>query len=185
MATALVIVPGLGNSGPDHWQSHWQRAYPGALRVEQSDWQHPSLRDWIDTLDATVRNAGAPAVIAAHSLGCALLAHWATLRGTARANVRGALLVAPADVDSPERTPPQTRDFAPMPKQKLPFPARVVASENDPFVAFARARALAEAWGADFVSAGKEGHLNAASGLGAWPKGQAELCALLGTDSLE
>jgi predicted alpha/beta hydrolase family esterase len=84
MATALVIVPGLGNSGPEHWQSHWQRAYPAAMRVEQSDWQHPSLREWIETLDATVRNAGAPAVIAAHSLGCALLAHWATLRGTAR-----------------------------------------------------------------------------------------------------
>jgi hypothetical protein len=27
--------------------------------------------------------------------------------------------------------------------------------------------------------------VNSASRLGAWPKGQAELCALLGTESLE
>jgi predicted alpha/beta hydrolase family esterase len=183
MARALVLVPGLGNSGHDHWQSHWQRAYPQASRVEQSDWNHPRLREWMENLDATVRAAEEPVVIAAHSLGCALLAHWAETHDTSR--VAGALLVAPADVDSPRHTPPETRAFAPMPTRKLPFPARVVASENDPFVDFEHARALAEAWGADFVNAGKEGHLNAASGLGAWPKGQAELCALLGAESLE
>lgn len=183
MARALVIVPGLGNSGPEHWQSHWQRAYPQAKRVEQSDWNHPCLAAWMESLDATVRAAGEPVVIAAHSLGCALLAHWAETHDTSR--VAGALLVAPADVDSPRHTPPEARDFSPMPTKRLPFPARVVASENDPFVDFEHARALAEAWGADFVNAGKEGHLNAASGLGAWLKGQAELCALLGTESLE
>ena|SRR5688572_26003131 len=183
MAKALVIVPGLGNSGREHWQSHWERAYPGTRRVEQRDWNRPRLDEWMERLDAAVRAADEPVVIAAHSLGCALLAHWAERHDTSR--VEGALLVAPADVDSPRHTPPETREFAPMPMRKLPFPARVVASENDPYVDFAHARALAEAWGADFVNAGKEGHLNGASGLGAWPKGQAELCALLGTDSLE
>lgn len=34
----ILIVPGLFDSGPDHWQSHWQRALPTAERVEQSDW---------------------------------------------------------------------------------------------------------------------------------------------------
>ena len=46
----ILIVPGLYNSGPDHWQSHWERDLPGAVRVERlpraagdmvHTWEHP------------------------------------------------------------------------------------------------------------------------------------------------
>ena len=59
-----------------------------------------------------------------------------------------------------------------MPLARLPFPATVIASSDDPYVTLARARAFAAAWGAAFVDAGALGHINAASGLGDWPAGR-------------
>ena len=116
-------------------------------------------------------------VLAAHSLGAVLVAH-AARRGLT-GPVRAALLVAPADVDSPACTPSETRSFSPVPLVPLPFPVTVVASQNDPDVAFDRARAFASAWGATFVDAGVRGHLNADSGLGDWSEGRDLLTALL------
>ena len=131
-------------------------------------------------LRQAIEAAGGPVVLVAHSLGCALVAHaarrWPAL--VAR-HVRAALLVAPADVDSPAHTPPETRGFAPMPGARLPFPATMIASADDPYVSFDRARAFAAAWGAVFVAAGACGHINAASGLGDWPAGRRALADLI------
>lgn len=173
----MLIVPGLNGSGPEHWQTRWEALYPGHVRVVQRDWDHPRRDDWLAALDGALTVAGGPVVLVAHSLGCALVAHAAS-RPSARVVV-AALLVAPADVDSPARTPPETRDFAPLPLRPLPFFATVVASEDDPYVTLERARAFAAAWGATFVDAGPRGHLNAASGLGDWPEGHHLLEALL------
>jgi predicted alpha/beta hydrolase family esterase len=133
-----------------------------------------------------IEAADGPVVPVAHSLGCALVAHaaarWPSL--IARA-VPAALLVAPADVDSPAHTPPETRGFAPMPRARLPFPATVIASADDPYVEIDRARAFAAAWGAAFVDAGAAGHINAASDLGDWPAGKACLEGLLARVGLE
>jgi predicted alpha/beta hydrolase family esterase len=175
----VVIVPGLGGSGPDHWQSVWTGRLRCA-RVTQQDWDRPDRELWLHGLRRAIEGAGGPVIVAAHSLGCALLAHaaarWPALVASA---VRGALLVAPADVDSPAHTPPETRGFAPMPRARLPFAATVIASRDDPYVTIDRARAFAAAWGAGFVDAGAAGHLNAASGLGDWPAGRRALQALL------
>ena len=145
--------------------------------MAQHDWDHPDLETWLAALERAVAAAGEPVAIAAHSLGCALVAHAA--RRTPRLAVRAALLVAPADVDSPAHTPPETRSFAPMPLARLPFAATVIASRNDPYVTPQRARAFAAAWGASFVDAGALGHINAACGLGDWRDGHAHLEALL------
>jgi hypothetical protein len=169
----VLLVPGLGNSGPEHWQSLWE-IRTGYLRVEQRDWDTPVLSDWLAGLDSAARNAGGPIVLVAHSLGCALVAHWAS---SGRADVRGALLVAPADVDSDLHTPAEVRSFAPMPLEPLPFAATVVASRTDPYVSFQRAEQFARAWRATFVDAGRLGHLNADSGLGEWPEGQRLIAA--------
>jgi predicted alpha/beta hydrolase family esterase len=173
-----VVVPGLGNSGPQHWQSHWQARRPTSRRVEQADWDRPVLSDWMASLDASVRGAGGRVALAAHSLACALVAHWAA--GHDARQVVAALLVSPSDVDSPAHTPDEVRCFAPMPLARLPFPALVVASDDDPYVDPARARAFAAAWGAGFASVGRAGHINAASGFGAWPEGEVLLARLLG-----
>ncbi len=118
-----------------------------------------------------------PIILVAHSLGVSLVLHWAVSHADSR--VKGALLVAPADVDSPEHTPEVTRNFAPMPGEKLPFPSTVVASENDPYVSLPRARYFAQMWGSELVNAGRQGHINAESKLGPWKEGMRILDTLI------
>jgi predicted alpha/beta hydrolase family esterase len=175
-ATPILIVPGLGGSGPEHWQTHWERAYPLAQRVEQADWNRPVRADWLSRLTQALRDAPG-AILVGHSLGCALIAHLAWRRPDLA--IGGALLVAPADVDDDDRIPRDVRDFAPMPLARLPFRAAVVASTNDPYMGLERARTLAKAWGTRFVNAGACGHINIAAGFGPWPDGEALLADLM------
>jgi predicted alpha/beta hydrolase family esterase len=53
-----------------------------------------------------------------------------------------------------------------------------VASRNDPFCRWPRAEQLARDWGAELIDLGEAGHINADSGLGDWPQGQAWLHTL-------
>lgn len=173
-----LLLPGLFDSGPDHWQSHWQRSDPTCRRVEQADWATPRCVDWVATLDAAIEALDGPAVLVAHSSACALVAHWARGASTARLDrVRGALLVAPTDPDGPHY-PAGPTGFAPLPMDRLPFASIVVASIDDRYVTPTRARQYAAAWGSTFVGIGAAGHINGASGLGAWPEGQALLLRL-------
>ena len=172
----FLIVPGLGGSGPKHWQSLWERSYLGTMRVEQDDWDRPDRDGWISRLSLAVR--GAPnAILIGHSLGCSLIAHLADK--DPGLPVAGALLVAPADVDAEDCPSPHLLEFAPTPLARLPFPAAVVASTNDPFGTIERARFFAKAWGARFVSAGPCRHINVAAGFGPWPAGEKVLDELV------
>lgn len=175
MMPTVLLVPGLGNSGPEHWQTYWEALGPGYVRVQQTDWETPLLSEWVASLDDAVRRAGPAVVLAAHSAGCALVAAWSQLPGR---QVKGALLVAPSDTESPYY-PPGARGFAPMPLAPIPFATIVVASTDDEFVSLARAEHFAHAWGSRFVSVGNAGHLNAASRLGDWPTGRKLLADLL------
>jgi predicted alpha/beta hydrolase family esterase len=166
----VLVVPGLGGSGPEHWQTHWEQLH-GYVRVQQREWDWPERALWMSELERVLAQRGGPCVLVAHSLGCALVAHFVRARRPAVERVCAALLVAPADVDDPARTPDVTRCFAPLPQERLPFPAIVVASANDPFVGLERAKAFAESWGAAFEDVGDKGHINADSNLGAWPEG--------------
>lgn len=172
----VLILPGWQGSGPGHWQMHWARLYGYAV-VEQNDWLHPLRGDWLARLDETVIDAPGPVVLVAHSLGCLLVAAWASVsRHTAR--VRGALLVAPGDTEAPElqdRLP----GWSPIVRQALPFRSLLVGSQNDPYCTAARAQALAHDWAARWVDLGAAGHINADSSLGDWPQGQSLLQTLL------
>ncbi|MFG3223670.1 RBBP9/YdeN family alpha/beta hydrolase [Kitasatospora sp. NPDC048194] len=178
--TTYLILPGYQNSGPGHWQSRWEAAEPEAFRrVEQADWDHPELTDWVARVDAAVAGAAAegPVVLVAHSLGCVTVARWVAGAPAGRtAAVRGALLVAPADIDTAEV--PELFGFRPVALDPLPFPTVVVSSADDPWVSPERAREFARAWGARHVEAGAYGHLNADSGLGDWPEGRKLLAEL-------
>jgi predicted alpha/beta hydrolase family esterase len=174
---SILIVPGLGGSGPLHWQSRWEKDDPRCRRVEQASWDAPRQSDWCAALERAVRAAPEPVVLVAHSLGAVLVAEWAN--GGSVGLVLGALLVAPPDVESPERVPEVIQHFAPISRTRLPFPSIVVASRNDPYACLERARGLAMAWGARFVDVGERGHINADSELGAWPEGRALLAALI------
>lgn len=166
-----VIIPGLGNSGSAHWQSLWQKTLPNALRVEQRDWDNATKDEWLQTLNEAMQQAPGDCVLIAHSLGVALVAHWAM--NFHNSKIRAALLVSPSDVDSPAHTPDSVRNFAPMPLTPLPFRSIVVASSNDSFVSLARAEYFARSWGADFINIGPCGHINAEANLGDWPQGMA------------
>lgn len=174
--TPVLFLPGLGGSGPAHWQSIWEAADPSFRRVVQRDWDQPDLTEWIAMLQQHVAACEAPPVLVAHSLACSLVAHWAREFG---GHARAALLVSPSDVESSWHTPPEVRGFSPMPLIQLPFPSRVVASTNDPHVDIERAKYFAEHWGSRLVVMPNAGHINAKSGLGAWQEGEALLQELL------
>ncbi|MCC9308221.1 alpha/beta hydrolase [Kitasatospora sp. RB6PN24] len=171
----FLVLPGYEGSGPQHWQSHWEAADPAFQRVEQADWDHPRLGEWVDVLDAAVAAQEQPVVLVAHSLGCILVAHWAARR--AGAAVAGAFLVAPADIEGAGVA--ELAGFCPIPLKPLPFPALVVASSDDPWCSLDRSRRFADAWGARLVVAGAHGHLNSASELGDWEYGRELLGRLL------
>lgn len=172
----VLILPGWQNSGPAHWQSLWEQAH-GYQRVQQHDWMRPLRGDWIARLEDVVLGCDGPVTLVAHSLGCLLVAAWAShSRHTAR--VQGALLVAPGDAEQ-EALRPVLTSWAPIAMQRLPFPSVLVGSQDDPFCTLARAQTLASAWGSEFIDAGALGHINAESGLGDWPQGGALLAGLM------
>ena len=181
MMPTILIHPGLFNSGEGHWQTVWEGMLPNARRVQQRDWDKPTRAEWVAALDAAIMNAQGPVVIAAHSLGCATTAWWAVTHGNAphAAKVKGALLVAPPDVERAD-FPEFVTGFAPMPQRRLPFKAAVVASTDDPWCALPRAKAWADAWGTHFHEVGARGHINAESALGDWPQGRDWLSSLAG-----
>lgn len=166
--THYLIVPGLGNSGPEHWQTYFEESGPQFHRIQQEEWDAPECADWIQRIEESVRQFDPQDVILiGHSLGCTAIAHWAMRFGKA---VKGALLVAPSDIENPVYTFPAT-GFSPIPMEKISFPTVVVASTDDPWVSFERAAFFASSWGSEFVSIGSAGHINVASGHGAWEEG--------------
>lgn len=173
-----LIVPGWQGSPDEHWQSHWHSTLPNSARVEQADWLTPKREDWVAALEQAIAADDSPVILIAHSLGCITVAHWAANASPSLLRrVRGALLVAPADVERPACSP-ALRNFAPIPHTLLPFPSQVVTSDNDPAVSAPRAMQLARAWGAEAGVLSGAGHINVKSGHHRWEQGFAYLYRL-------
>lgn len=163
MQQRVLIVPGIGDSGEQHWQSHWQRQHAGVTRIAPTSWDAPHCDDWVAAIERALAASGPQTLIVAHSLGCLAVARL-------RSGVAGALLVALPDPDGPA-FPAAARGFAPVPETRLPFPSIVVASDDDPYAQPTHAQRYATAWGSRLHRIGMRGHINAASGLGDWPQG--------------
>lgn len=172
--TPVLIMPGLGGSGPAHWQTRWQEEHPAYLRVSVPDWERPERDVWVSALAEAVRDAPAAPVVVAHSLGCLVVAELGK-RGIA---LHAALLVAPPDPQGPQ-FPEVAGSFRELGQAPLAFPSRLVASHNDPYASFAFAERCASAWGSVLFDLGMAGHINADSNLGTWPEGQRLLRELL------
>src|SRR5262245_63297894 len=140
--TPVLMLPGYGDSGPEHWQSLWEVEDTGCRRVAQRDWLAPTLTEWRACLDDAVAACERPPILVAHSLGCVLAAHWTR---QARRLIAGALLVAPADVDMLALVLDVVASFVPVPLETLPLPSIVVASTDDPYVSVQRAQPCARA----------------------------------------
>lgn len=167
----LLIIPGLGNSGPTHWQSIWERERDDCRRVDLGMWDRPHRNTWVNKLNQAIAEADRPVVLVAHSLGCHAVAWWNALeRPGEDGKVVGALLVAPPVV---EGAPIDGRlaAFAPLVRERLPFPSILAASRDDPYAGFGHARKMARLWGSRLVDTGWIGHINANSGIGNWPFG--------------
>jgi uncharacterized protein len=138
------------------------------MRIEQQKWDAPVCKDWVDVINAAVQEFEPETVVLiGHSPGCTAIARWAVQSGK---KIKGALLVAPGDIENPAYTFPAT-GFTPIPVTKIDFKTIVVASSSDEWVTEARAKLFAVDWGSDFVSIGTAGYINAASGYGEWQEG--------------
>ena len=171
----VLLLPGWLDSGPGHWQTRWQARYADQ-RVEQQDWQWPRRGDWMSRLEEVLLEQTGPVLLAAHSLACWLVAAWAA-HTAEPGRVAGALLVAPPDLGRVD-LPPQLQGWRGTPRQRLPFPSRLICSSDDPYADLGASRALADDWSAALTEAGPVGHINQDSGLGDWEQGRALLAEL-------
>lgn len=163
-----LIVPGLGGSGVDHWQTYFENTQDNFHRVYQQDWDKPIISDWIENLDKAVLKFDPKNVIlVAHSLGCLTVAEWARRYNR---KIKGALLVAPPDAERLQ-TKIGKRLFDKKPVRKIDFKTILVASTNDEWASIEQAETYAKYWGSDFINIGKAGHINQQSGFGKWDEG--------------
>jgi uncharacterized protein len=161
-------IPGLYNSGEEHWQTRWEKLYPDTFsRVEQKNWDIPHKEDWVQQLNLKIRNLDTSTILVAHSLGCITAVHWAAEHFSPF--ISGMLLVAPADVETSSKE--CFKSFTPVPLDKIHIPTIVVASINDRFCTMQRAAKWAAYWRARFVSVGNRGHINSQSNLNDWEEG--------------
>jgi len=163
----VLILPGWLDSEPDHWQSLWQSRF-GWKRVQQNDWNEPKKADWVKNIAREIKKQKKAPVVITHSLGGIALAQ--AVKQNPSLPVRGAFIVAPADLDRPDM-PKEIVDFRPVPLENLPFPSIVAASHNDPFVDIKRAKQFAKHWGSELIDVGPQGHINVLAGMGEWPEG--------------
>ncbi len=166
----LLIIPGLGGSGPDHWQSRWQAKLPTAVRVEQQDWDRPAAEPWAARIAEAISRCDRPAVAIAHSLGVIALARASLLLREGK-GLAGAFLVSPPSEATLTAIPEVEPAFRPFPLAPLGFKSLLVASRNDPYATYDDTAALATAWGSTLLDAGEAGHINGQSGHGPWPEG--------------
>ena len=166
-------VPGLRNSGENHWQTIWEKSHPNDfIRIPQNNWEEPNCDDWINRLEDFLSSHDlSNAILIGHSVGCATIVNWF---GKFRHQIKGALLVAPSDVERGDY-PKYITGFIPLYLEKLPFPSIVVASTNDHVVDFERAEYFANIWGSDLFEIEEGGHLEGSIDEKNWEFGRSLL----------
>lgn len=167
------LIPGISNSGPDHWQTRWEQNY-GFIRIQQKDWIRPNYADWEQSLleqiaDDSYDNADSRKnqILVGHSLGCLLIANSSP---KIKNRVGSILLVAPPNPKSPA-FPKGLVGFEEFPQTNLEIPGILVYSENDPYGTPEFSKNLASIWGLQAVNLGEKGHINSQSNLGDWEEG--------------
>ena len=116
----ILIIPGLGNSSPGHWQRRWGDRFSTARFVEQEEWDHPALAPWVDTIEREIMLSTRPVVLVAHSLAVSAVVHTAARLKDSK--VRGAFLVSAPDLELNPNAPAEARPFLGVPRDPLPFP---------------------------------------------------------------
>jgi len=178
----ILFVPGLRDHVADHWQTLLQARIPGARSVPPLEHDKLSREARVEALQQALSEISGPVVLVAHSAGVMITVHWAQKY---QRPIQGALLAAPADLESPMPAGYPTVDvlrehgWLPIPRSPLPFPSLLAASTNDPLGSLEKITGLASDWGSRLVNVGAVGHLNPAAGYGEWPQAEnllGELC---------
>jgi predicted alpha/beta hydrolase family esterase len=168
MRHTLIFLAGIGNSGQDHWQRRWFEQL-GGVWVEHRSWDRPDCGEWLADFEAALNTTRGPRLLIAHSLGCLTVLAWAREHGDPE--IAGGFFVACPDPHGP-LFPTAATGFGTGPLSALPFPAVVVASDDDPYASIEFSSELANAIGASArVNVGARGHINAESRLGDWEEG--------------
>lgn len=186
MEATVLIVPGLREHAPAHWQTLLAAQLPRVHTVPPMGREGAGLdrAARVAAIEQAAQAIAGPLVVVAHSAGCAMVAHWA--QGTRRA-VQGALLATPPELDRPmpagypSLAALGAGGWLPLPLARLPFPSIVAASRNDPLARFDQVARMAQAWGSRLADLGAVGHLNPASGHGAWPDAHTFIAELSAT----
>ena len=169
-----VIVPGVGGSEHDHWQSWLQRQLKSCSRVQQQDWNKPVLHEWIEQFVKTVQAIQEPIQIVAHSFGCLTTVAALAQHPELNQNIKNLVLVAlanPARFGDAGFARESQNDYQQYFHQvKLQVPTQMIISENDPWLNFQDALQLAKAWKIRPKNLGQVGHINVASGFGPFPE---------------
>jgi predicted alpha/beta hydrolase family esterase len=178
----LLMVPGLRDHVPEHWQTLLEQKCPKSASVPPLEHDKLSLAARIANLDAALAKIAGPVILVAHSAGVMITAHWAERH---KRPIHGALLATPAYLEDPLPAGYPTlaalseNGWLPIPRKPLPFPTIVAASRNDPLANFDRVAQLAADWGGRLVDLGEVGHLNPAAGFGEWPQAETLIHELL------
>ncbi len=152
----ILLVPGMHNSGPDHWQSRWHQQFPQWQRMLGLPWDKPDLTVWSAKLASKLRSRRSRVHLVAHSFGALTAIAAARLQPD---KVSSILIVAPAD---PARFGIPDEALA----GSIKVSAQLVASRNDPWMSFERAEYWSRQWQVPLFDAGEVGHINAQSGHG-------------------
>lgn len=164
-----VNIPGLHNSGEDHWQSHFENDKPSEFkRIIQENWSQPDCHTWIEKMEKDLKNENySELILIGHSIGCMAIVNWIEKYHHV---IKGALLVAPSDADKPVY-PDYITGFSPVPMARLPFPSILVASSDDHVTDIERSKEFADHWGSELIILENAGHIEPSSGFGKWEQG--------------
>jgi len=170
----VVILPGLGGSGPEHWQSWLAGRLADGHQVRFPDLPNldaPVLADWLTALGATLDGLpdGGYDVVC-HSLAGLLWLHHAARRPAGPRPAR-VLLVAPP---SPRTAIPELRTFVPPPLdadavRRAAGGTVLVCADNDPYCPEGAALAYGRPLKLPVTVLPGQAHLNTEAGYGPWP----------------
>jgi predicted alpha/beta hydrolase family esterase len=179
--TTILIVPGLRDHVPGHWQTLLEAKLAKVRSVPPLEHNKLSLAARVEAIQRELDAIAGPVILVAHSAGVLMVVHWAALH---KRPIKGALLAAPPDLAAswPDNYPTpdslRANGWSPLPRDRLPFPSILAASSNDYLASVDAAARMARDWGSELVNLGDVGHLNPAAGYGEWPQAERLIQAL-------
>jgi len=169
MSITIVNVPGYNNAGPAQWQSLFEKKYVNFQRVQQLDWLSPVREQWIQGIENRIAEIDGDIILVGHSCGAVAIAQWSLIHDTSK--VKGALLVAPADVDK-DSALLAIQLQRPLPTEKLPFNTKLIYSDNDEHTSTLRSEKMGKDWGSELILVKGASHFHTEAGFGEWPEAE-------------